>query len=322
MSAHAEWLIERRNGIGGSDHADLFELDPEGCRRRLGYDKLGIPPDYPEEITGLMRRGTVLEDAAAAEYTRKTGRKVRRVTKPIVQGWARVNIDRYVPAIRGPLEIKTHGAYAFQRVKRQGMREAHVLQLQHAIWLRKAEQGAFAVLHPDSWELLHFDVPRDNGLIEIIERRGAEFWRDVIGAGMLPAKRFPADEPRCRSCPWRRTCQGADAAIRAALSPEEQREELPRDEAFTEMVTDHAIAQEAYNEAQRTLELVRNAIKAKLGSNTAVSCSGGRIYYREQSRSQLDTKALRAEHADIYEQYTRPVVSRPLRVFPGIGGKD
>jgi predicted phage-related endonuclease len=238
--------------------------------------------------------------------------------------WARVNVDRHVvgaDGFSGPLEIKTVGHYPFAKVKREGMKPAHVLQLQHAIWLSGADRGAFAVLNPESWELLTFDVMRDDALIELIKIRGELFWPLITDqqTAVVPAKPYEPGDAPCKACPWRRTCHGAEAALLAGLDPEEQREALPRDEAFTEILDDYQTAAAAADDANRLVELIKGAIRDRLGEREAIECSSGRIYFRPVVRNTIDTKALRSAYPEIAQELTRQTPVRPLRVYGGKG---
>src|ERR1700744_2385168 len=107
------WLEERRKGIGGSDVASVLNAG-YGCRRRLHYDKTGVPPDFgrPEDEISILERGTELEDIIAEKYSRKTGRKIRRMPTRVSRdnAYMRVNVDRVIlNDDRGPgvLECKS-----------------------------------------------------------------------------------------------------------------------------------------------------------------------------------------------------------------------
>jgi len=314
-----DWLAWRKGGLGGSDQKDIFQLVGEGCTRRVHYDKSGTPADYPEEENLLMRRGRVLEDAAADEYMLKTGRKVVRAAG-IARAdapWARVSVDR---RIRGTgetpmpvLEIKTHGRSMFQRAKREGVRPAHVLQLQHALFVTGARKGAFALLHPDSFELLHFDIDRDEELIGVIQRNGQRFWDNLTNGGPIPPAPYKSSDAPCRACPWRKTCHGEQAALE--ITPEQDAPPLERDDGLDELVTDYALARAAVDEAEETLNLVKGALKQRLGRRGAVQCAAGVVYHTQSSRRTIDTKALQAKLPKVAAEFTRISAVQTLRVY-------
>ena len=133
-----------------------------------------------------MLRGTSLEPIAADLYARQTGRKVRKshltLQHPQYQ-WMLAHIDRQIVAQdgRGPgvLEIKCPGLHVFGKAKRHGLPDYYQVQLQHYLAVSGRQWGAFAIFNAERWELVCFDVPRDEELIEAIIARDSEFWQAV-----------------------------------------------------------------------------------------------------------------------------------------------
>ena len=156
-----EFHAERRTGIGGSDIAALFNLG-YGCTLKLWRQKRGEVPDFAQRESGPMKLGKILEAFFAEEYTRLTGRTVR--TEPVkrheLYPFMLVHVDRMIldPSARGSsegvLEVKALGREMFFKVKREGMIEDYVLQLQHGMLVHGSEWGEFAVGSRDSGELL------------------------------------------------------------------------------------------------------------------------------------------------------------------------
>lgn len=313
------WLAERRRGLGGSDMQHVFAEAPYGCPRRLYYDKIGEPQDFPENETAVMQRGTRLEDLVAELYAEETGRTIE--SRPAIVSeahpWARVNVDRVIVGDeRGPgaLEIKTHGDWLFRRVKREGLLNAHVLQLQWALFVTGYSWGSYAVMHPDSWSLIYFDVPRDDVLIEAMVRAGGRFWRQV--ESRTPPDPLPEVDKRCRACPWRTRCRGAEIMAMHPAQPGESDLPLEQDDGLDPLLADYAEAQRMADEAEETVELIRQAIKAHMGDRRAAECHAGRVYYAPQTSQRIDTKLLRAKWPDIAKECSKPSVSRPLKIIP------
>lgn len=328
------WLQDRRQGIGGSDVDDALGEPPFGCARRLAYEKLGIPADYPEDNALLFRRGADLEPLVCQRYTEETGRKVvRRPTAvhPTVP-WARVNVDREIlgaadvtlttpegekqltdPGV-GVLEVKTHAAHAYTRVKREGLPPSHVLQLQWGMWVRNRRWGSFAVLNPETWELVSFDVAFDPELIARIEPFVQRVW-DQIQREELPPKLDPTDK-RCLRCAWRASCQGA-ALAQAVLPPAERDVQAERDDSLMELFTDRAEVKRTVEEYEQILELIDSRLKVAIGERGVVETDGWRAYYRiVAGRRSIDMKKLEKDFPDAYRAcLTSTKPSKPLRIF-------
>jgi predicted phage-related endonuclease len=336
MRAHAReaWEAERRKGIGGSDVDDALSEPPYGCRRRLAYDKLETPPDYPDVNILLTRRGQELEEIIAQRYAEETGRKVVRrpsAAHPEIP-WARVNVDREILGVEeivikapagdvtvrkpgvGALECKSHASHLFRAMVRDGLPTSHILQLQWAMFVRNRRWGSYVVLNPESWEVLIFDVLYDPELIQAILPKVEATWM-LIEAGVLPEK-LDAKDKRCSRCPWRKTCQGEELA---RFVPSEDRERLiERDESFAELLADRQEMKRVLEENERVLDAIEDCIREKFGDRTAIECEGFRAYYAPQKgRRSVDMDLLEKKYPDAFKacvKYGRP--SRPLRVYP------
>src|SRR5690606_35289427 len=103
-----EWLKERKKGIGGSDASVIVGFNPWKSPFELYIEKTS---DEVQEIENEATHwGNVLEDVVAEEFSRRTGKKVRRRTqifKHKEYDWMIVNIDRDVVGERALLECKT-----------------------------------------------------------------------------------------------------------------------------------------------------------------------------------------------------------------------
>lgn len=78
-----DWLAVRQQGIGASDAAAAVGISPYQSQLELWMIKTGrmsgLPDPSLDEVRSPIYWGNVLEPIVAAHYTRKTGRKVRRV---------------------------------------------------------------------------------------------------------------------------------------------------------------------------------------------------------------------------------------------------
>jgi len=316
----AAWLAERQLGIGGSDEHHVFSEPPYGCARRLWYDKRGVDQDYPEDETAVMQRGTRLEDLVAELYAERTGRTVERrgTIVSVEHPFLRVNVDRVIlnaPGQDGPgvLEVKTHNYWMFRLAKKRGLQTAHILQVQHALFVTGYRWASYAILHPDSWDLIHFDVERDDALIAQMVDAGAAFWR-TVEHGPTPDA-LPEIDRRCQTCPWRKTCRG-DALLAAThISREELAAPLEQDGSLAELLTDYREAKRMADDSAETLDAVEDALRERLGERQAVECEGTRIYYRPQIAQRVDAAGLRAKYPLVYQEVLKPSASRPLKVY-------
>ncbi len=285
MSDRAEWLAERRKGIGGSDIASVFNVG-YGCARRLFYDKRDVPLDFPREETDAMALGTFLEPWFAEKYAKRSDRHIGVLTQgamvhPSVPE-LRVNVDRVIfadPGENSPgsgvLEIKSVGRAMFYKIKREGLPEDYILQLQHGMLVTGCTWGSFAIGSRDSGELLWWDVDRSEALHQEILIEGPKFWARVEN-GPAPDALEP-DDRRCQRCEYRVTCQG-NALVQLDTSGE-----MPQVESLRPLVEEYQERQRLYAEAEALLEETKEELKTTLGERQAVMVGKHKVYYRPQA---------------------------------------
>lgn len=319
-----QWLAERKTFIGGSEIYKLLNEKQygQGCVRALAYDKLNVPPDYPDqdddpELQRILERGNILEPVVAEMYASETGRKLRRpnlneygLPKPRIHPefpWAGVHADRIVLAGSGGVEetgtaeIKTRDKGPFLQVLRSGLFPGDVLQIQHGMFVNNHTWGPFVTLGVfGGLPVKHFDVKRDDGAIEMIKRAGEQFAETVFVKEHIPERPFPADDDRCKVCAWRMECRGEelDKAAAAAFKAEKKGEvalvqienaELSQALADRDLLKDqlHTISNPEPTKARPDpgpLELVETRIKELLGEKQAVWVIGyGKVYHKFQA---------------------------------------
>lgn len=289
--------VDRKTYIGGSDLADVLNIAPYGCRYRAWMEKRGEVEREDISGEGPVRRGIRGEQIAAEEYSRETGRRVRRYQflRHADFPYFGAHIDRHIVAFdeRGPgvAEIKCPGEWAFRTIKREGMSEAHICQINWYLYITGWKWGAFAVFSLERFELVHFDVERDDVLIERLANAAQDFHR-LLENGPAPEK-LDAKDRRCVRCAHRERCHGEVALP-------EWDGLIEYDSSLGALVADYRDAQQIEHDAKVYKDEIGAQLRAKLGSRQCVDTDGARIYYSEIPR----------------KGYTvAPGKSRPLRVF-------
>lgn len=292
-----DFLAERRTGIGGSDVAALFSVG-YGCERELWYDKRGVEPDYGFQETGPIELGRYLEPYIAERYARKTGRIVetRGLLRHPEQPELIVHVDRIIRAQERPepgvLEIKALGRAMFAKVKREGILEDYVLQVQQGMLVAGMPWGGFAVMNRDDGELLHWDVERDEDICQSIREQAPLFWAKVEN-GPAPDMLDPEDR-RCQKCQYRRQCQGA-ALMELA---EKQTTDGEYDESLRPLLAEFDERKALAEEAADLLEETREVIRTAMGDRGLVLLKGSdpkkprKIHFKANTVRRWDDDAL------------------------------
>lgn len=233
---YEEFKAARLDGFGGSDIGSLLNEGDYSCHRRLFLERLGLMPEEEDRLKFHVERGKFFEGPVAELYSHRTGRTVKQVGSGYIGElpFIRANADRVVwnddtHGILGVLEIKVPGEHSFRKIKKEGLPQAYILQLQWQMLCYGTRWGSFAIYWADGHELLWFDVERDEELIKnLIEKakkewERLEFWKQSLKetpreaselfekislkVGIFP-KALDSHAKACERCPAHEACHG------------------------------------------------------------------------------------------------------------------
>ena len=314
---HEEWLAARRLGVGGSDIQHMFSIAPYGCQRYLWYDKRNQDPDYPRKEGGVLERGKKLEAVVAEQFEKEYGLKTRRVNKILQhkqEHWALANIDRQIIGTGAKpmlLECKTAGREIFHRIKRDGLPEGMILQVQQYLWITGYDKAILAILWADGWNFMFVEIDADPNIHKLIADTGNYFWRMVSEAN-IPDRLDPNDR-RCSSCIFRTTCQGQLLLDKITDTGDKIIDLSKRlDPLMDELISIESVI----DEAKGLKAGIDGQIKEIMDVIPVASCTGFRIHYRAHERKTLQSAKLKKDLPKIYDKYASVGVVRPLRKFP------
>jgi predicted phage-related endonuclease len=332
---------ERLVTLGGTDAADLMNMEQygRGCRTQLAYRKLNVEPDFPvEQDDALLARGNILEPIVAQMYEEATGRKLRsvpRMKRHPLYSWASVSTDRLILTghggveAPGDLEIKTRGEGPWYRIQRSGPFPSDLLQPQWSMFVTGHTWGALAVLGVfGGLPLLHYDVERDNELIDIFRVEGEEFAERVWGKGLIPTPTIPATDRRCKVCPWRQTCRGEQideqevADLKAMRKSGKPLFQVNNPELSTTL-SDLQLMKSERKALDDAIELAQHKAVDLIGEGVegALVRGFGKVYVMPSKFNGIDQHRLKTEQPDIYQAYyvSRLTGGYYLRLYPSDG---
>lgn len=304
-----EWLKERNTGIGGSDSPVIVLGDKHPFKTpfEVWQDKMGV--NTPSIETAAMKRGTALEPLIADLFSQKTFLTLKVPEKSCVHPeypFLRGNIDRFIifdNDEQGILEIKCPGLRTFSKCKREGPEDYYLIQIQHYFLVTGACHGALAIFNPELWELLVFEIERDDEMISLILEADVDFWENYVVAGIPPKNT-------------------TIAAVYDKLPKIEFQTELKHidSDEWQEAIENYRVAKELSEEAKMLEDEAKERIQQIMTAWDAnvMEGRGARCYWKEQKgRATLDRKALAAAHPEIdlsqFEKISAP--SRTLRVY-------
>ena len=295
MQDREAWLQARNQGIGGSDASVIVGLNPWKSQFALWMEKTGQAE--PEDLSDNERVywGTQLEDLVAKEFTKRTGKEVRR--RGLMQHdefpFLLASVDRMIVGENAGLEVKT--ASSGKEWEDDNLPDAYYIQCQHYMMVTGCEKWYIAALIGGN----HFvwkEIPRNEDDIKALIEAEKEFWRKV------EAKEMP-DVDGTESCAHAlaEKFAGGGPAIELPQAAEEILKELDEAEELGKAIDEKITA-------------YKNALRLMLGDAEAGTIGERRITWKVQAgRTTLDTKRLKNEHPEIYAAYSK--VGQPTRVL-------
>lgn len=294
-----EWLAIRQTGIGGSDAAAVLGLNPWASTYSLWAEKTTEPRSIPE--TDAMRFGTMMEPHLRRLYSDVTGHEVIEDTAIyrhpehdfMLANLDGVILDDFTGEPAAVLEIKTS---ANPKAWEQGIPEHYRLQVLHYLAVTGLPRGVVAVLLRGE-EFRTFDVEPMEGELDALIDAEARFW-DWVKTGAQPE------------------VDGSQATrdtLTKRFEPDGSTIDLP--EEFDALFTKRAELKAEADELAEQIKTLEARIMATLGDAEIGMIAGEKaVTWKPQSRTTVDTKALKAEMPEVAEKFSKTSTTRVLRI--------
>ena len=297
--SRAEWLEERRKGIGGSDAAAVAGLNPWRSAAAVYLDKVGEVE--PEELSGeRIRVGHDLEDYVARRFAEATGKKVRRNNFMLHHDeypFLLADVDREVVGENAILECKTTNSFAAKDWAEEPPLH-YQIQCLHYLLVTGADRCYIAALIGND-AFKWFVIERDEETIANLMQIECDFWRDYIEKGICP----PPDGSKAYE--------------------EVLRKKYPEDDGGSVILSREAV--KALNELEtvgRSLKALEDEkrmyeqiVKEELGeASQGVYDGETRVTWKVQKRTSLDSKRIKEEAPEIYDEFAKTSESRVFKV--------
>lgn len=308
IDERAEWLNWRRGGIGASDVAGILNLSPWASPFSVWASKVDDTDDTHD--TDAMEFGRRAEIMVAPWFADRTGLTVVGEQTRCAHRddpWKMCTVDGFVldspnsqmADALGVLEIKTTSASADEwaneipvNYRCQATWAMHVTDQPHC-W--------FAVLHlafgRPRFEVYQFD--RDPDEETFVVDACTRFWHDHVLTGEPPA----VDGHQATTDAIKAHWPTADGSLQA--------------DALTRRMVDRVRAHKATAKLiEANIAEAENELRAALGDREALVDAAGDVLasWKPQQATRLDTKALKAAHPALADEFTSTTTSRVLRI--------
>lgn len=297
-----EWLMLRKNGIGGSDAGAVCGLNPyispiEVYASKTCYGVEEVPDNE------AMREGRDLEDYVAKRFMEASGLKVRRANVMYSNSkypFMIADVDRLITGrkdgITG-LECKTANPYNASKWK-NGMIPAHyIIQCYHYMAVLGAESWYIAVMVYGK-EFKYMKLERDEEIIQSLIRIEENFWKNNVLERIMPEP----DGSDAAEAFINRHFAESRKELSIPLSGFD--EKLRRREEITGIIT-HLDTEK--KKIEQEIKTYMNEAEYAENENFLVS-------WKNSTSNRIDTKRLKAEMPEVYERFLNTVKSRRFMV--------
>lgn len=296
-----EWLELRKQGLGGSDIGTMLGLNVYKSPYQLWLEKTGQieAPDISDKIA--IQVGNELEDLVARIFTQQTGKAVQRDNKTHYHKdypFLLANIDRKIVGEKALLECKTTSAFNKQQWEDDEIPASYIMQVQHYLNVLDYDKAYIAVIignHDFVWK----EIQRDDELIEMYTKEAIKFWNENVLKNVAPE------------------VDGSLATKEALnLADYEAINTLPMYKAQDEQIEQISVIKSQIKELNTLQTELENKIKSYMVEHDAEGLESDKfkVTWKEYSRTTIDSKKLKKELPEIYEQYSKTTSSKRFTV--------
>lgn len=306
--SNEEWLEIRTRGLGGSDIGSMLGFNPFKSSYQLWLEKTGQiePEDISDKV--VIQIGNELEDLVARMFTQETGLRVQKDNHTHFHKdypFLLANIDRKIIGQKALLECKTTGAHNRKQWIDDEVPASYLLQVQHYLNVLEYDKAYIAVIIGNN-EFVWKEIERDQELIDIYTEKAKEFWEVNVQKNQPPE------------------IDGSNSTRDSInqLYADEYDKEVPMNKLMINTVKELTELNQQIKQLQEAKSEKENQLKEFAGTNNA-SVLTSEIYqatWKQQSRTSLDTKRLRKEKPELFDEYSKTSSYKVLRVKENLNG--
>lgn len=295
---HDEWLLHRKNGIGGSDAGAISGMNPYKSAMDVYLDKTSSVSETVDNEA--MRQGHDLENYVAQRFSEETGKKVRRANAIFVHpehDYMFANVDRLISGEDAGLECKTASAYSADKWKDGRIPESYELQCHHYMAVTGASAWYIACVILGKGFVWH-KIERDEELIQMLINLETDFWKNNVLVKKMPDPDGSEAAERIIAEKYASSAQDKSVELFGFDKKLERRKEI--------------------SELEKKLELEKKQIEQeiKLYMEDAEKAESNQfsVTWKSIEANRFDSGRLKKEHPDTYAEYLKTSTSRRFSV--------
>jgi len=293
-----EWLLKRKEGIGGSDVASILGISPYKSSVSVYMDKTSEEVETNDEGTYKMELGNKLEDFVAKEFTLKTNKKVRNVNgilKNEKYPYSIANIDKAVVGERAFLECVVTNSFAKKKYKNEV--PSHIkAQCYHYMAVTGATHCYVAILLGNEDIIIH-KLDRDENAIDEIMKIEKEFWETYVLGNNIPLPDGSEDYSKFISGFYEDT-------IDEVLVIFEKQEILNKYDEVKSKI----------KELDKEKKSMEQFFKSQMGNYEVAFIGDRKLTWKKQSKTIFDTKRFKNDYPELYKDYSKESSTRVFKI--------
>lgn len=295
-TTHEEWLANRTKGIGGSDAGAILGLNKYKSPYTLWCEKTGrIHREIDNE---QMREGRDLEEYVARRFTEQTGKKVHKSGysfQSVKHPCMLANVDRLVVGENAGLECKTTNALTRTKYDKGDIPASYYAQCVHYLAVTGLDKWYIAILVMGKGFYV-YEINRDENEIQSLIESEEQFWQLV-----------ETDTPP--------EVDGTDSTTDSlSYIYAGNGEELADFDGMSNDLQAYLALKESIKSATETKKMYENKFKEKMKDCNYGYLDDYKLSWKPSERESVDTKKLKKEFPDVYEQCKKTITSRRFLV--------
>lgn len=295
----SDWLKLRKTGIGGSDAGAICGLNPYSSRMSVYRDKTCETEDEQEDNESI-RQGHDLEEYVAQRFTEATGLKVRKsnfMYRSVENPFMIADVDRLVVGEDAGLECKTASAYNSDKWKDGDIPLHYIMQCYHYMTVtgKKTWYIAAVIL---GQKFVYRRLEWDDDLISQLIEAERYFWTEHVEKGIMP------DPDGSKACDEVLEKYFHTSRKESSIELVGFDERLDRREQILSQIA----------ELEKEQKQIEQEVKLYMKDNESAFSDNYRISWSSIETTRLDTKRIREEKPELYQDYAKVSSSRRFQI--------
>ena len=303
-----EFLKERQKGIGGSDigaimgvnkYKSIFEVFFEKTADDI-LEEANLKSSY-KNIAESAYWGETLKEVNAKEFTVRTGKKVRKENKILIDNeydFMRANIDRKVIGENSILMCKTSSVFSSKDYEGEEVPANFILQCQHNMRVSGASKCYIASLIGGQRFVIK-EIERDDELINMIIEKEKDFWYNHVLKKIPPSIDGSFSAAKYIDSKYKNSVTGLEIT-------------LPED--YMNRIQEYKKIKDSIQNLDEQLKQIENSIKNEMKSAEIGILEKYRVNWKSIYSNRIDAKSLKNNYPEVYKNVIKESITRRFEI--------